>query len=854
MTTLNATPVSDLVTVTVNGEEKKLPKGKNLLKALLDDGHYIPHYCWHPSISVAGNCRLCLVEIEGQPRPNVSCNMNCSEGLKIKTDSPMVEDCRKGMMELLLVNHPLDCPVCDRGGECMLQRYSMDYGTGTARTTDERRRFEKPQFDPLVDIERNRCIMCTRCVRFMDEVAGDHLLGVFGRGNRNYIGTFGNGPVANNFSGNIIDICPVGCLTSKPFRFQARAWELQQVTSTCNLCSAGCPTTAWIRDGELMRMTPPAAKYKGQWTIDEDTTKFICNEGRFGNYYANGEDRLMKGLVRENGVQTECEWKSGISHAAAALKNAATSGADKVAILTGARATNEEAYLLSRLAKSVLGTNQIDWRLDATSAEAARAIGAALASSDGDIAQLETKAYGVTVVIQANLLDTVPVIGLKVKEAARLKHTKLAVLDSRLDGWMSEQGAATALVAPESLADAVACLGGKGKASAEIEQIASLIAGSPTGLIVLGMDGSGGANTSRIFAAVSELLGKLPEGWRFLPVIRGRNAKGAFAAGAQSDRLPSGSATSDSARNRMAEMWGMVAAAGEDAPTAMDILERAAAGQIETLFLFRCDELVHHPRRALIEKALEATPNVIVVDLFPSWVTKHASVLLPGAAFFETEGSLTSADGTILALNQANQAPGDAQEDWRILATLMEEIAGQKHSYAKLDDVLREVLTCWQSPRVFTINELRLDGPGVESPQRPQSVIRKKARPNFRLHFTERQAFKSASPKATKPAAGSLRLIYDIAVHGPDHLSTRSREFDKLRPEPVIELHPDDAKRLKLGAGDEVRVSGCRTEKMKVRINESLVKGCAYGASNVLGLEIAEGDELPVIEIEKVGS
>ena len=177
------TPV-EMVAVTVNGEQLQLPQGKNLLAALLEADIYVPHYCWHPSLTIDGNCRLCLIEIEGQPRPGISCNMKCAEGLKIRTEGEMVEDCRKGMMEFLLVNHPLDCPICDRGGECMLQRYSMAYGTGHARTTDDRRRFEKPQLDPLIDIERNRCIMCTRCVRFMDQVAGEHTLAVYGRGDR----------------------------------------------------------------------------------------------------------------------------------------------------------------------------------------------------------------------------------------------------------------------------------------------------------------------------------------------------------------------------------------------------------------------------------------------------------------------------------------------------------------------------------------------------------------------------------------------------------------------------------------------------------------------------------------------
>src|SRR5690606_2599878 len=215
------------------------------------EGVYIPHYCWHPSLSVAGNCRLCLVEIHMPnprnnnkpaplPKPAIGCQTTIAPGMHVFTASEEAKKCQNDMMEFLLVNHPLDCPICDRGGECMLQRYSFEYGQGSARMRDQKRRFKKPQLDPLIDVERNRCIMCTRCVRFCDEVAGEHVMGVFDRGEGNYIGTFGQGPVSNIFSGNVIDLCPVGCLTRKPFRFPARPWELKQTQSTCEHCTSGC--------------------------------------------------------------------------------------------------------------------------------------------------------------------------------------------------------------------------------------------------------------------------------------------------------------------------------------------------------------------------------------------------------------------------------------------------------------------------------------------------------------------------------------------------------------------------------------------------------------------------------------
>ena len=449
MTPIQTPPPPDLVTVTVDGRVLKLPKGKNLLQALLDAGIYVPHYCYQPALSVAGNCRLCLVEIAGRPKPEVSCNMIVTDGLNINVSSPVVEDCRKGMMEFLLVNHPLDCPICDRGGECMLQRYSTEYGSGTARTTDERRRFEKPQLDPLIDIERNRCIMCTRCVRFCDEVAGEHVMGVFGHGSRNYIGTFGNGPVSNVFSGNVIDLCPVGCLTAKPFRFQARVWELRQTPTTTRTCNG--PVTAWTRGRRLYRVTPPVRKRFGGFTVNEDTTTFLSNEARFGSLFVNNEERLVKPMVRKNGGLVAVGWDEALAAAAAALRACALGGA---CFLAGERATNEEYFALSRLAREIC-RGPIDWRMRFTSEVAAQSAGAALAAADGDFDLLDKKAYASTVLINADLLGSAPDVALRIKLAAQNGKTRLGLLDARLDPWLARHAKVLCQEAPAALAPAM---------------------------------------------------------------------------------------------------------------------------------------------------------------------------------------------------------------------------------------------------------------------------------------------------------------------------------------------------------------------------------------------------------------
>ncbi|MBI3737015.1 molybdopterin-dependent oxidoreductase, partial [Candidatus Sumerlaeota bacterium] len=600
----------------------------------------------------------------------------------------------------------------------------------------------------------------------------------------------------------------------------------------------------------------PARRYQGQWTIDEDTTQFICNEGRFGNYYANHKDRLETAMIRADGEIEDCDWEHALLAARDALKKAADAGPDKVAILAGGRQTNEEYYLLSRLARAVLGTNQIDWRLDFTSDPAAQSAAQALTASDGDLAQLETKAYPVTLVINADLLDTVPVIGLKIKEAARRKQTRLAILDSRLDGWMSEHAAIAATSAPDRLAAGIemiaASFGANDELPDDLKAIKQTIGGAERGLIVLGLDQAGGEIASQILPAAMKLLRALGAGWKFLPVTRGRNAKGAFASGAQTDRLPSGAINDDSARNRMAELWGTLKSDVTPGPSAPEILRRAAAGEIQTLLLHRCDELVHHPQRALIEKALAATPNVIVIDTFASWITGKASIVFPGAFFFETEGSLASADGTLLSLNQGNEPPGDAQEDWRILTSLLESL-GAAAAYKKPADIFKELLACWKVPRQFNLDDLKLEGPGTESPQRPQAAIRKKARPNFKLQSSERPELQAAPPPPASPA--KLRLLWHIAIQGPDHLAAHSDEFDKLRPEAIIELHPDDAAANKLAAGDAVKISGCRIESCKVVLNPTLPRGIAAGASNVLGLELpSDSAGLPVIELTKVSA
>ena len=852
-----------LVTVTVDGEELQLPEGKNLLQALLDVGIYVPHYCYHPKLKVAGNCRLCLVEIEGRSKPEISCNMVVKDGLKIRVNSELADDCRKGMIEFLLVNHPLDCPICDRGGECMLQRYSMDYGWGTARTTDQRRRFPKPQFDPLIDIERNRCIMCTRCVRFCEDVGGEHSLSVFARGYRNYIGTWGDGPVANMFSGNVIDICPVGCLTSKPFRFNARPWELRQTMTTTRTCTG--PITAWTRGGYLHRVTPPARKRNGLFTIDENTPIFISNEARFGTYYANSKDRLLEPLMRDgDGNLKPVSWDVALDTAERVLGEARDGQA---CILAGERSTNEEAYLLGRLARSALRTPYIDWRSRFLTEEAARAAGSALAASDGDLDLLEQGAYEATLMIAADPLNTVPDSALRLKEAARNGLTRLGLLDARICDWFAPHAETAYLERPEDLAPAMTKLAealeqGRSTENAPegFESLFKLIAESEQGLVVLGLDYTGGLLNPSLVPAALRLVRALGDGWRFLPMTGARNARGAFHGGAQSDRLPGGALDNEAIRNKTAELWDLSTEAlpsPEEAPTAPRLLEMAAEGRFKALVLHRTDELVTHPRRALVEKAIEATPTVILIDVFPSWISERADLVLPGSMFFETDGSMTDMDGRILRMKRGNRPAGLADEEWRIIESLRLRLEGGP-AHRDIQEVFGEMCLGWGMSEPLRLRDFTWEGPGDETPAWHHVFRTRKRRPAFKLHATARPEPPDPSSIALQPGSAPhrLRLVWIHHLQGPDHLGTRSSEYDAMRPRPLIELNPEDAHRLGLGDGAWVKLKGGSREPSRVALREYVAPGIAYGAGNVLGLtaSVVQDGHLPEIELEKVES
>jgi NADH-quinone oxidoreductase subunit G len=370
--TAAAPPAPELVNVQIDGVWHKLPKGMRMIEACRQVKKEVPHYCYHPKLSSPGNCRMCLVEMgmpmrpaPGQtevekdengfakigwmPRPAIACANTIADGMGIRTAGKLVEECRRGVMEFLLINHPLDCPICDQAGECRLQEHSVEHGRGFSRFVEEKvKKPKNQQIGPRVILDDERCIMCSRCIRFTTEIADEPVLGFTERGSHTTLAVHPGKELAHNYSLNTVDICPVGALTSSDFRFQMRVWFLKETESVCTKCARGCNITIGAREGVVHRQTPRQN--------DAVNSTWMCDAGRLDFHYLNSDSRLTQPLVKADGQHRVATWGEAIKASVQGLQGLR---ADQIAIVASARMTNEELYLVRRLALK-LGTHQVD--------------------------------------------------------------------------------------------------------------------------------------------------------------------------------------------------------------------------------------------------------------------------------------------------------------------------------------------------------------------------------------------------------------------------------------------------------------------------------------------------------------
>ncbi|MDT0267595.1 NADH-quinone oxidoreductase subunit G [Streptomyces sp. DSM 44915] len=634
-------PQADLVTLTIDGIEISVPKGTLVIRAAEQLGIEIPRFCDHPLLDPAGACRQCIVEVEGQRKPMASCTITCTEGMVVRTHltSQVAEKAQRGVMELLLINHPLDCPVCDKGGECPLQNQAMSTGDAETRFHGTKRTFAKPvPISAQVLLDRERCVLCARCTRFSNQVAGDPMIELLERGALQQVGTGEGDPLESYFSGNTIQICPVGALTSAAYRFRSRPFDLVSSPSVCEHCAGGCATRTDHRRGKVMRRLAA--------TDPEVNEEWICDKGRFGFRYAQRPDRLTTPLVRdpETGRLAPASWPEALRAAAAGL--AAARG--RAGVLTGGRLTVEDTYAYAKFARVALGTNDIDFRARAHSAEEAAFLASQIAGRgrdlDGggtDYATLEAAPAVLLVGFEAE--EEAPGVFLRLRKANRKRGQRIFSVASHLSRGLAKTNGTLLPAAPgtepdwlDALASADPSLGADGRRAAEALRESGA-------LIVVGerLAGISGGYTAAVAAAAATGAGLV---W----IPRRAGERGAIEAGALPGLLPGGRPESDpEARAEIAAAWGVRAlpeAAGRDTA---GILRAAADGALTALVVAGV-EVADLPDPAAARAALDTVAErgfLLSLELRPSEVTERADVVLPVSAVVEKDGTFLNWEG-----------------------------------------------------------------------------------------------------------------------------------------------------------------------------------------------------------------
>ncbi|MGW2840473.1 NADH-quinone oxidoreductase subunit G [Streptomyces sp. NPDC001493] len=631
-----AVPPEDLVTLTIDGIETSVPKGTLVIRAAEELGIEIPRFCDHPLLDPAGACRQCIVEVEGQRKPMASCTITCTDGMVVKSQltSPVAEKAQKGVMELLLINHPLDCPVCDKGGECPLQNQSLSHGTAESRFDGRKRTFEKPvPISTQVLLDRERCVLCARCTRFSNQVAGDPMIELLERGALQQVGTGEGDPFESYFSGNTIQICPVGALTSAAYRFRSRPFDLVSSPSVCEHCAGGCATRTDHRRGKVMRRLAA--------NDPEVNEEWLCDKGRFGFRYAQQRDRLTTPLVRNaDGDLEPASWPEALAAAAAGLGAAR----GRAGVLTGGRLTVEDAYAYSKFARVALGTNDIDFRARVHSGEEADFLAARVAGRGRDL-DGEGVTYTSLEKASAVLLagfeseEEAPGVFLRLRKAHRKHGQRTWALASHATRGLEKAGGTLLPAAPGTETEWLDALAG-GVGLDEAGAAAAEALRGENSVIVVGerLAGVPGALTAVLRTATAT-------GAALVWIPRRAGERGALEAGALPTLLPGGRpATDPHARQEVAALWGLGDLPARHGRDTSQILGAAATGELGALLVAGVEPRdLPDPAAALA--ALDQVGFLVSLELRPSEVTDRADVVLPVAAVVEKSGTFLNWEG-----------------------------------------------------------------------------------------------------------------------------------------------------------------------------------------------------------------
>jgi NADH-quinone oxidoreductase subunit G len=851
------------VTITVNGRSIEAQPGELLIEVAERAGTYVPRFCYHPRMEPVGVCRMCLVEVDGPRGATLqpACYLKVNDGMNVVTDSEKVKKAQDGVIEFLLANHPLDCPVCDKGGECPLQDQTLAHGSGETRFVEEKRHFVKPvEIGELVLLDRERCIQCARCTRFASEVAGDAQIAFAGRGDLLEVAASPTQPFDSVFSGNTVQICPVGALTAKPYRFSARPWDLEQVESTCTTCSVGCRVAVQSSGNRLSRVLG----------VDSDPVNhgWLCDKGRFALDSIDGNEdstdplsaatRITAPMVRRSGVLTPVSWGEALGEAATLLGEA-SSTPNGVGAIGGAALTNEGAFAWERFLRGVLGTEHID-------AQYGDGLDAALLQALPRATIDEAASAGTIVTLTGDLREELPILFLRLRESAVRYHHSIVELAFGASSLRSVARVSLPVRPGEAhvVAQALTRTGagvpqGVAFGEAELMEARRLIGETGEGVVFVVGRPNVAESADVLETALRHLAEHFPQA-KFLPVLRRSNVNGALDMGLSPQLRPGRGYDADVEGRDTIEQLGALRS-GEQ--RAVLLLGGCVLGNVLDVV----------GAREALDKA-----DVVVVTGHGGATLAYANVVLPAAVQYERLGTVTNIEGRVTAVAPKIVAPGSAWPDVAIAAELAETL-GQSIGLTSVEQTARAIEETTGYPALSVLNDASTDGivVGRTSERFVRRPLDPMAFPGIRSTetaglgtrvgaTTSAGATSSEAPRGATLAdaragrgvdvpladAYSLRVnlsrrLYDngIAVQG-------SSALHNLKAVTELHLNHFDLDRLGVATGDQVKVIGPRGQvRLPVVLDDAVPRGTteiAFGSLDESGDDVIR----PILDGERV--
>lgn len=845
-----ATPATDTVRLTIDGIPVTVPKGTLVIEAARQVGVMVPHFCYHPKLKPDANCRMCLVEIEKMPKLQTACSTPVADGMAVRTATTVVNDAHKSVLEFILANHPLDCPICDQGGRCDLQDFSHTYTPTTSRFAETKRIFQKEYFSPLIETQMNRCVQCLRCVRYCDEVMDVKALAPVGRGTMTEIKHFGPHPLDCEFCGGCVQICPVGAITSRLSMYEYRPWMLKRADTICTYCGDGCRITIQTKNNELVEVN--SAHGAGRNNGD------LCVRGFFGFHATSHPDRLTHPLIRRDGRLVQVTWEEAleyVSEQTARLK--LEHGPGSFGGLISSRCTNEDLYVFQKFMRLVIGTNSVDSSARYGHVNGVHALKRVQGTHRWTVGFEDIVAADTLLLVGTNVTECNPITGLKVKESVKKRgaslvtiealepavdtisnianlathhfstlptmigHTVLAFIKAIVDqNLVDAEFARGAPIYIRDLTQAVQAVswgdleGATQRSSDQYMEAVKCLVDAKRLVILVGADvlrHPGGLGITTNLLDLLLLTGKLSRpGCGLGPLAEENNDQGAVEMGALTEFLPGPAPIDDAvARERLSKSWR------EDIPGAAgasltDMLEQARSGQLKGLFVVGENPVGSLPPTALAQDALSQLDLLVCQELFLTETASLAHVVLPACSYAEKEGTFTNSEGHVQRIHQAIEPLGESRPDWEILSALS-VLLGMPLEYGEAREILKEIRGL--------IPGYGLLGPAPSPPKVDETTVAHYLAEGFRTDLTNRYTVMAPADRQ----AESLTLVLAQTLFHSGKLSTRAKGLLDVQSTGALSLNPGDAQRLGLADGDQITVSNSQASMTTtVRIRDRI--------------------------------